>query len=120
MGGSTEGTAEPAEPATGSADVNVSFGDMWIKADAPTVKAGEVSFSVENDGATMHGMAIVPAPAKVSGGIVDESTYVAKGADLEAGASETISAELEPGSYELICYMAGHYAAGQTMPFEVR
>jgi uncharacterized cupredoxin-like copper-binding protein len=114
MGGSE---AEPA--ASGAADVNVAFGDMWIKADSPTVKAGKVSFGVKNEGATMHGLAIVPAPAEVSGGMVDESTYVAKGADLDGGASETITADLKPGKYELICYMAGHYAAGQKMPFEV-
>jgi uncharacterized cupredoxin-like copper-binding protein len=30
-----------------------------------------------------------------------------------------VTADLKPGSYELICHMPGHYAAGQTMPFEV-
>jgi hypothetical protein len=36
------------------------------------------------------------------------------------GASETVSADLKPGKYELLCFMAGHYAAGQKMPFEVK
>jgi uncharacterized cupredoxin-like copper-binding protein len=62
---------------------------------------------------------MVPAPAKVTGGVVDPSTFLAKGADLAGGGSETVSADLRPGSYELICHMPGHYAAGQTMPFEV-
>ena len=86
---------------------------------APTVKAGKVTFGVKNEGATMHGLAMVAAPAKVEGGMVDHSTFLAKGADLAGGASETVSADLKPGKYELICHMAGHYAAGQTMPFEV-
>ena len=51
--------------------------------------------------------------------MVDESTFLAKGGELAGGASETLSAELEPGSYELLCFMAGHYAAGQKMAFEV-
>jgi FtsP/CotA-like multicopper oxidase with cupredoxin domain len=112
MGGSAASGGAPA-------DVNVSFGDMWIKASAATVKAGKVTFGVKNEGATMHGLAIVPAPAKLDGGMVDHSTFVAHGGDLAGGGSEAVSANLKPGKYELICHMPGHYAAGQTMPFEV-
>src|SRR5215216_6197103 len=118
MGGSGHGSAAKTESAAG--DVNVSFGDMWLKADVPAVKAGKVTFGVKNEGATTHGLAIVKAPASVSGGMVDESTFVAKGGELAGGASETVSADLEPGKYELLCFMAGHYAAGQKTPFEVK
>ena len=51
--------------------------------------------------------------------MVDDSTFVVKGADLTGGGSATVSADLKPGKYELICHLAGHYAAGQTTPFEV-
>ena len=118
MGGHGD-KAKAATPAGAAADVNVSFGDMWIKSDAPSVKAGKVTFGVKNEGATVHGLAIVKAPASVSGGMVDDSTFLMTGAELAAGDSETVTADLEPGSYELLCHMAGHYAAGQTMPFEV-
>jgi uncharacterized cupredoxin-like copper-binding protein len=67
----------------------------------------------------MHGFAIVSAPAKVDGGNVDPSTFLAEGPHLAGGASGTVSADLKPGAYELICHMPGHYAAGQTMPFQV-
>ena len=74
----------PAEPPAGEgADVNVTLGDMWIKTDRPTVKAGKVTFAVKNKGATMHGLAIAPAPAKVDGGMVDESALLANGKDLD-------------------------------------
>ena len=116
MGGSA---AHASQPAAGPADVNVTFGDMWVKASAPTVKAGKVTFGVKNEGATMHGLAMVPAPAKVDGGTVDDATFVAHGDELAGGASGTVSADLKPGKYELICHLAGHYAAGQKMPFEV-
>ena len=92
---------------------------MWVKASAPTVKAGTVTFGVKNDGATMHGLAIVSAPAKADGGMVDHSTFLAKGGELAAGASETVSADLKPGKYELICHVPGHYAAGQKLPLDV-
>ena len=28
-------------------------------------------------------------------------------------------AKLRPGRYELVCFMPGHYAAGQRLPFQV-
>ena len=30
-----------------------------------------------------------------------------------------ITANLKPGSYELVCFIAGHYAAGQRSDFTV-
>jgi uncharacterized cupredoxin-like copper-binding protein len=103
-----------------AAAVNTTLGDMGVKADTTAVDAGEVTFAVKNAGATMHGLAIVAAPAKVSGGMLDDTTYIAKGQDLAAGATDTITADLKPGKYELVCFMPGHYAAGQKLPFTVR
>jgi uncharacterized cupredoxin-like copper-binding protein len=67
----------------------------------------------------MHGLAIVKAPAKVSGGMLDHESMLFTGKNLPAGGSETISAKLAPGEYELVCHVPGHYAAGQTMKFSV-
>jgi uncharacterized cupredoxin-like copper-binding protein len=108
-----EGAAAPA------GTVGITLGDMWIKATTPTAKAGKVTFDIKNEGAAMHGFAIVKAPAEVSGGMIDESTFLAKGGNLAAGATETVTAELEPGDYELVCFLAGHYMAGQKLPFKV-
>ncbi len=112
--------AATADSAASKGGVNVTFGDMWIKANMPSVKAGKVTFNVSNTGQTMHGFAIVPAPAKVVGGNVDESTFIASGDHLQPGSSGKVTADLGPGSYELICHMAGHYAAGQHMAFQVK
>jgi FtsP/CotA-like multicopper oxidase with cupredoxin domain len=106
--------------AAAQGDVKATLGDMWVKADTTSVKAGKVTFAVTNEGATMHGLAIAPAPAKVSGGLVDESTFIAKGEDLASGESGTVTADLKPGKYELICYVPGHYMAGQKLAFEVK
>ena len=64
----------------------------------------------------MHGLAIASAPVKLEAGMVDHATIAGKGGDLGAGASETVSADLKPGKYELICHIAGHYQAGQKLP----
>ena len=89
-GGSEHGEHAGHGGAAAKADVNATLGDMWVKADKTTVKAGKVTFAVTNTGATTHGLAIAPAPAKVTGGMLDESAFVAKGEDLAAGASGTV------------------------------
>ena len=122
----TSGAPKPVVPApakasaAGPGGVGITFGDMWIKSSVPSVKAGKVTFNVRNTGQTMHGFAIVKAPAKLNGGDVDESTFLASGEHLQAGGSGTVTANLKPGSYELICHMPGHYAAGQHIPFTVK
>jgi uncharacterized cupredoxin-like copper-binding protein len=102
-----------------AADVDITLGDMWVKSSVPSVKAGQVTFSVRNDGATMHGLAITKAPAKMEGDMLDEGAFVAEGGHLGSGQSEIIEAELTPGKYELVCHLPGHYMAGQTIPFTV-
>ena len=104
----------------GDADVNVSMGEMYIKADKTSVDAGQRTFAVTNEGQTTHGMAFALVPVKANGGMVDESALENKGKELAAGESEVITADLKPGSYELICYVPGHYAAGQKLAFEVK
>jgi FtsP/CotA-like multicopper oxidase with cupredoxin domain len=102
------------------ADVNATLGEMFVKADTTSAKAGKVTFAVKNTGGTMHGFGIVSAPATAPGGMLDETTLLAKGKELAAGASETVTADLKPGSYELVCFLAGHYAAGQKLAFQVK
>lgn len=112
-------TARGADGAAAAADVNVTLGDMWIKSDAPSVKAGKVTFAVKNEGATMHGMGMALTPVDAPGGMLDEGALLGKGKELAAGETDLITADLEPGSYELVCFLPGHYAAGQKLPFDV-
>jgi uncharacterized cupredoxin-like copper-binding protein len=111
--------APAAVPAAAKADVNITFGDMWIKSSAATFKAGKISFGIKNTGATGHGFAIVKAPAQMANGMVDHHTLLTEGKILSGGQSETLSATLKPGGYELICHVPGHYMAGQHIPFTV-
>src|SRR4051812_48551191 len=80
--------AAPAAHAMGAAKgaVETTLGEgpsgMFVKASTTSVKAGHVMFAVKNTGATMHGLAIVAAPAKAPGGMLDASAYIAKGKDL--------------------------------------
>lgn len=81
---------------------------MSVEAGKTTIEPGNVTFGVKNDGATIHGLAIVKAPASVNGGVLDDATFLSKGEELSGGGSGTVSADLRPGSYELVCFIAGH------------
>jgi uncharacterized cupredoxin-like copper-binding protein len=105
--------------AAGPADVNITLGDMWVKSDKSSVKAGKVTFAATNEGGTTHGMALSLTPVKLEGGMLDHASLLGTGKDLGTGESETISVELKPGKYEIVCHVPGHYAAGQKLPFEV-
>lgn len=107
------------QDAAADADVNVKMGEMYIEADKTEVKAGKVKFAVANEGATMHGMALALTPVSESGGMLDDKALIGKGADLAAGEEELIEVDLKPGKYELVCFVPGHYAAGQKLAFEV-
>ena len=113
-------TAQAAGGMAGMTHVATTLGEMWVKADTTTAKPGTVMFNVRNTGGTAHGLAIVRAPAKAPGGMLDESSFIAKGRQLAPGASDMVTATLKPGRYELVCFMPGHYAAGQKLPFVVR
>jgi nitrite reductase (NO-forming) len=114
-GAPAEHSAAPAV----KADANVTLGDMWVKSDVPSVKAGKVTFSVKNEGATMHGLAIAKVPVEAEGGMLSHEQFLFSGKDLAGGESETITADLKPGRYELVCHVAGHYMAGQKLAFTV-
>ena len=119
-GGGHAMSSAPASAEHGAAaDVNVTLGDMWVKSDKQSVKAGEVTFAIKNEGATMHGMAMALAPVDAPGGMLDEHSLLGKGKELAGGETDLVTADLKPGSYELVCFLPGHYAAGQKIPFEV-
>jgi nitrite reductase (NO-forming) len=114
------GAANTEHAAASDADVNVSLGDMWLKADTTSVKAGKVTFAVNNEGGTTHALGIAATPVKQSGGMLDEASLLGKGADLGGGDGETVTWDLKPGTYELVCHVPGHYAAGQKLAFTVK
>jgi uncharacterized cupredoxin-like copper-binding protein len=35
------------------------------------------------------------------------------------GERETMTVDLKPGEYEIVCFVPGHYAAGQKLAFTV-
>ena len=97
----------------------MTLGDIWVKSDKPEIKAGKVSFAVKNEGATIDGLAISPDACQAERRDARRERLPRDGRRPPGRRVRDRDVNLEPGSYELVCFMAGHYAAGQTLPFEV-
>lgn len=63
---------------------------------------------------------LAPDRLPVDGAMAREDGKVAKTAVIDPGASTTLTAELAPGKYVLICDQPGHYAAGMRTSLAVR
>ena len=109
--------------------LNPAKATMGIKASPNAVKAGEVTFKVKNDSKdTIHEMIVMyladptkPLPYIGNENRVDEDKAGDKGevSELDPGKSGTLTVDLKPGKYLLICNVPGHYKAGMWTEFTV-
>ncbi len=129
-GGNDTGDAEATETqaaAAGSVDVTLGQPEEFgIQLSAESTAAGSVTFEVENGGALPHEFKVIKSDLgdgdlPTSGTGVDEGAVevVVASGDLNPGDTESVAADLEAGSYVLICNVAGHYAGGMHVPFTV-
>jgi uncharacterized cupredoxin-like copper-binding protein len=104
-------------------------GAMGLSTNRTTVPRGTVSFLVTNAGSVNHEMAILPLAgsqppgARPFGGdaTVDEAGILGEasksggagdGEGIVPTTSSWVTVTLEPGRYELVCNLGGHYVSG--------
>ncbi len=112
------------------------MGMMRLLVNPAAVPAGPVSLRVTNTGWRVHEVVVLPlAPGQAPGqrrigsdGKIDEADSLAEASNnCAAGSGEGIapagtgwtSLTLAPGRYELVCNIAGHYAAGMYAELDV-
>jgi len=122
----------------GAATVKVSLQDpstepriasMHIAVDRDSVPAGRVTFRAINQSRdqvhelivvrTEPGQAELPYDEKKEEVVEKRIRHLGEIADLKPGRSRTMTLNLEPGSYRLICNQPGHYKAGMSTAFTV-
>ncbi len=106
-----------------------SANSMVVHLDQTTVPRGTVSFVVTNLGSKYHELVVLPLDGQQRAGSrvvgsdrrVDESGSLGEVADsaggsgdkgIAPGATGWMTLDLPAGSYELVCNLPGHYAAG--------
>jgi uncharacterized cupredoxin-like copper-binding protein len=109
--------------------VAVTLADFTITADPDSASAGEVTFDVTNDAEQTHEFVVFQtdlAPDQLptdEGGDVDEAgegvALVDEIEDIEGGSTQSLTVNLDAGSYVLICNLPGHYGQGMLAGFTV-
>ncbi len=110
-------------------------GMMNVAASPSSVPAGDVSFRVWNAGMMVHELVVLPLPPAGAGtravgtdGRVSEEGSLGEasrtcgeraGDGIAPGATSWVTLHLDPGRYELICNLPGHYAMGMFTDLDV-
>ncbi len=105
------------------------MGGMSLRANVTSVKAGKVTFDVTNlSRSIVHEMIVVavenpnaPLPYDYNTGQIPEKQVKMLGEtdEMPPNSEKTITLDLKPGAYLLICNVPGHYAAGMWTPLTV-
>jgi uncharacterized cupredoxin-like copper-binding protein len=123
--GDSGATATPGgTPAGGGAEVDVTLQDFSVIPDADSAVAGEISFNVENIGPDhMHELVIVKTDLEpdalptLDDGSMDETgegvEVIDEIEEFSVGETQSITVDLEAGSYALICNVV-HHEEGET------
>ena len=103
---------------SGPTVVHVTLSEFKVEVDKASVPAGPITFEINNAGAIEHEFVVEPAGAH-------DEPFEANGVeseveDIEAGATASLEWTLEPGEYQLACYVGGHFEAGMFTPFTVK
>ena len=105
---STSNAATPASTSGGggrpqASTVNLTATDFKFDPSDPTVKSGNVTFDMKNDGQVTHSLEI----EDVTPGHDQELE-----GDVSPGSSGKLTANLKPGKYEFYCPIANHREMG--------
>jgi uncharacterized cupredoxin-like copper-binding protein len=118
-----------AAPADTSETPNliVDLSDFKVVADHPTIAAGHVVIGIRNHASMLHELVVIKTDLAPDQLPVDGATAKAKEdgkvgelLNIAAGASRKLVLELAPGTYVLICNIAGHYQLGMRVGLEVQ
>ena len=99
-----------------------------VKIDATTAVAGDVTFTMTNDGTIGHEFLVVKTDIAV-GEIPLDGDHFAEPTDgievineigeFAKGTTESLTVNLAPGTYQLVCNLPDHYDAGMSISFNV-
>ncbi len=124
----------PADPGSDemvvSNDVTGSVSEWAVNVDADGAEAGEVNFTMANEGTIQHEFLVVKTDFADGEIPIDEATnrFSEEMAGIEVvdeipewtpGETKSLQLDLDPGNYQLLCNIEGHYGNGMHTGFTV-
>lgn len=123
LAGCGGGSPSPSASSASPGPVQVSLGEWFVKSGSAQASAGRVTFAVTNGGKTKHEFVVLrttkAADALGSGTRVSETGNVGETGDVAPGQSKSVTLDLKPGHYSLVCNLPGHYKLGMRTDFTV-
>lgn len=104
-GGGKPSGQQPSAPSAG-ATVTVSEKEWSITFSTTALKAGPLKLTVKNDGSIEHNFIIKEANVEVD--------------SIQPGQSKEVTVNLKPGTYTIMCNIAGHAEAGMQTSIKVQ
>jgi uncharacterized cupredoxin-like copper-binding protein len=113
---------------TENTEISGSVAEWSVSVDAASAPAGDVSFTIANEGTTEHEFLVVktdiaPGEIPLDGDRFPEDAdgieVIDEIGEFPADTTETLDVTLEAGSYQLVCNLPGHYSSGMFTGFEV-
>jgi len=111
-----------------SNDIAGSIKEWAVVVEATTAKAGDVTFTITNEGMIGHEFLVVKTDIE-NGKIPLASDHFAEPSDgvevidkigkFPKGETNKLTVTLEPGNYQLVCNLPNHYSAGMHLAFKV-
>jgi uncharacterized cupredoxin-like copper-binding protein len=115
--GGGPGTAATGAPGDGT--IVTTEKDFAIALEETSTPAGSTTFDITNDGPSTHELVVFATDLAEDALPVDGSTVtegnldlVDEVEDIAPGVGTSLTVDLEPGSYVVICNVEGHYTAG--------
>jgi len=113
----------------GGGGIGVTLADYSVTLDTDSAAPGDVTFDVTNDAEQTHEFVVISTDLAEGELPVDENGDVSETGegmevvdeieDIEAGSSQSLTVNLDAGSYVLICNLPGHYRQGMHSSFTV-
>jgi uncharacterized cupredoxin-like copper-binding protein len=110
----------------GGAAVAATLKDFSISIDPSEVAAGDVTFTINNEGPSAHEFVVIksdtaPGDLPVEDGLVTEDgiDVIGEAEDIAPSTTTDLTLELEAGQYVIICNLPGHYQQGMNVGLKV-
>lgn len=126
--GACAGGETAVDESSGPSSVTGEVKEWEVVVDKDSVPAGEVTFTITNNGTIQHEFLVVktdiadgeiPVEGDHFSESLDSISVIDEIGEFAAGTSETLTVTLEAGNYQLLCNIPAHYSAGMHTAFVV-